>query len=213
MKHFLDTDLAAPNILKVAVDFEIVREFLPLADTSGPAPGFATIRPPWESDIRWISADTLEAFERFEEAFTKLGIAANVAPYLDLDREVRLYAGFLVTRSSCSKPNFHYDWERTNNEAFTLITPVSENTTGFGLLYRKLNGEIGEYDYTPGEAIIFGDHFIHSTKPGQSDKPVVLLSFTFGTDKMVHWDKIYRTAGYQSRLIRRPDGEFIRLRK
>lgn len=211
MKHFLDPELAAPNVLKVAVDHAVVREFHPLARSSRLGAGYATVRPPWESDIRWISASSPEAFERFEDAFRKLGIAAHVAPYLDLEREVRLYAGFLVTRRSCSKPNFHFDWEKTNNEAFTLITPVSDNATGFGLLYRKLNGEVGEYDYTPGEAIIFGDHFIHSTKPGQSDEPVVLLSFTFGTDKMVHWDKIFRTAGYQSRLIRRPDGEFVNL--
>ena len=210
MKHFLDPELAAPNVLKVAVDHDIVREFLPLARGSRPGAGYSSSRPRWESDILWISANSPETFERFENAFARLGVAAHVAPYLDLDREVRLYAGFLVTRRSCSKPNFHVDWERTNNEAFTLITPVSDNATGFGLLYRKLNGEIGEYEYTPGEAIIFGDHFSHSTKPGETDEPVALLSFTFGTDKMVHWDKIFRTAGYQSRLIRRPDGEFER---
>jgi len=211
MKHFLDPDLAAPNVLRVTVDHDIVREFLPLARGSTPGAGYATMRPPWESDIRWISASVPETFERFEVAFNKLGIAAHVTPLLDLDREVRLYAGFLVTRRSCSRPNFHVDWEQTNNEAFTLITPVSDNATGFGLLYRKLNGDIGEYDYRPGEAILFGDHFSHSTKPGQSDEPVVLLSFTFGTDRMLHWTKIFRTAGYQSRLVRRPDGEFVRL--
>ena len=59
-----------------------------------------------------------------------------------------------------------------------------------------------------GEAIIFGDNFSHSTKPGRSTKPVILLSFTFGTDKMEHWEKIFRTAGYQSKLVCRPDGEF-----
>lgn len=211
MKHFLDPHLAAPNVLKVAVDHDIAREFLPLAQNSRLDPGYAAVHPPWESDIRWISASSPETFERFEDAFERLGIAAHVAPYLDLEREVRLYAGFLVMRGSCSEPNFHLDWERTNNEAFTLITPVSDNAAGFGLLYRKLNGEIGEYDYSPGEAIIFGDHFSHSTKPGQTDEPVVLLSFTFGTDKMVHWERIFRTAGYQSRLVRQPDGEFVRL--
>jgi hypothetical protein len=211
MKHFLSPELAAPNVLKIPVDYGIVREFLPLASDEGREGDYATLRPPWESDIRWISASAPKAFERFEGAFRDLGVAAHVAPYLDLDQEVRLYAGFLVTRRSCSKPNFHRDWEATNNEAFTLITPVSDNAAGFGLLYRKLNGEIGEYEYVPGEAIVFGDHFIHSTKPGESDEPVVLMSFTFGTDKMVHWDKIFRTAGYQSRLVRRPDGEFVRL--
>jgi len=37
---------------------------------------------------------------------------------------------------------------------------------------------------------------------------VVLLCFTFGTDKMEHWEKIRATAGYRSRMVRRPDGAF-----
>lgn len=209
MKHFLNTDLIAPNVLTMAIDHEIAEEFLPLARGAALDARFADVRPPWSSDIRWISASVPEAFEKFESAFKRMGVPAQVEPYLDLEREVRLYAGFLVIRSSCEKPNFHFDWDRTNNEAFTLITPVSNNAKGFGLLYRKLNGAIGEYDYSPGEAIIFGDQFIHSTKPGYSSEPVVLLSFTFGTDKMEHWGKISRTAGYQSRLVRQPDGEFL----
>jgi hypothetical protein len=209
MKHFINQDLIAPNVMTVAVDQIIVSQFLPIARKLDMDEDFAVVRPPWASDIRWISASSPEMFQHFEEAFRRLGIAAHVEPYLDLDREVRLYAGFLVIRGACSEPNFHTDWDRANNEAFTLIAPVSDNAQGFGLLYRKLNGEIGEYDYAPGEAIIFGDHFIHSTRPGQSAEPVVLLSFTFGTDKMQHWDRIARTAGYQSRLVRRPDGEFV----
>jgi len=38
---------------------------------------------------------------------------------------------------------------------------------------------------------------------------VVLLSFTFGTDKMDHWERIARTGAYQGNLVRRPDGSFI----
>ena len=92
-----------------------------------------------------------------------------------------------------------------------MNTPITGNAPGFGLLYKKLTGTIAEYDYKVGEAMIIGDHFIHSTKPGSSDNPTFLLSFTFGTDKMVHWDKILKTAGYQSKLIRQPNGEFMKL--
>lgn len=209
MKHFLNPELGAPNVMTVAVDAEIVAEFATVGSPASADEEFAEFRPPWSSDISWISATSPAAFARFENAFRNLGVAAHVAPYLDLDKEVRLYAGFLVVRSECQAPNFHVDWERTDNEAFTLITPVSANTADFGLLYRKLGGDIAEYDYKRGEAIILGDHFVHSTKPGRSDEAVVLLSFTFGTDKMQHWDKILRTAGHQSRLVRRPDGQLI----
>lgn len=209
MKHFLNTDLLAPNALTVRVDQDIVREFAALARGPLPPADYATTRPGWNSDMRWISPNSVAAYDVFHSAFRRLGIATHVEPYLDLDTEVRLYGGFLVVRSACAEPDFHLDWNKTNNEAFTLITPVTDNTADFGLLYRTLKGEIAEYDYQPGEAIIFGDHFIHSTRPGQSDEPVVLLSFTFGTDKMEHWHKIERTAGGQSKMVRRPDGEFV----
>jgi hypothetical protein len=70
--------------------------------------------------------------------------------------------------------------------------------------------ETAEYAYRRGEAIILGDHFSHSTRPGASPEPVALLSFTFGTDRMEHWDKIALTAGRQSDLFRLPDGRFQR---
>src|SRR5687768_3108091 len=154
MKHFLNDDLAAPNALVVRVDHDIVREFLPLSRDTPPGSGYSTYRPSWSSDIRWIAPNSAESFEKFDSAFRRLGVASHVEPYLDLDKEVRLYAGFLVIRSACEQPNFHVDWEKTNNEAFTLITPVTDNSAGFGLLYRKLTGEIAEYEYKVGEAII-----------------------------------------------------------
>ncbi len=208
MKHFINHELVAPNVMTVRVDRLIVAEFKPLGSDPLDETAFATARPPWNSDVRWISAVTPDAFAIFQSAFDRMGIAAHVAPCLDLDREVRLYSGFLVVRSACSEPNFHLDWVKTNNEAFTLMTPVTDNARDFGLLYKQLPGETAEYDYKVGEAIIFGDHFEHSTKPGRSPDPVVLLRFTFGTDKMEHWEKIRATAGHQSRMVRRPDGEF-----
>ncbi len=113
---------------------------------------------------------------RYSSAFERLGIPQQAAPYLDLDREVRLYFGFLVTRSRCTEPYFHHDWHGLNNEAFTVVIPVTPNHSGFGLLYKKATGETAEYDYRADEAIMFGDNFEHSTKPGVADDPVILLS-------------------------------------
>lgn len=210
MKHFIDPEMLAPNVLTVAVDPAIVGEFTAIARDHGNPERFDVEHPPWNSDVRWISANSEETFALFQSAFDRLGVAAHVEPYLDLDRAVRLYCGFLVVRSHCSTPDFHRDWDGADNEAFTLITPVTANASEFGLLYQRLDGSIGEYRYKVGEALILGDHFVHSTKPGLSDEPVVLLSFTFGTDRMAHWDRIARTAGYQSRLLQLPDGSFRR---
>lgn len=207
MSHFLNRELLAPNVLTVPVDPAIVAEFaaIDLAD-----PGFVAFSPGWQSDITWVSAANEDSFALFESAFERLALAAHVEPHLNLDQAVRLYAGFLVIRSRCSEPDFHVDWVDTGNQAFTAMTPVSVEAPGFGLLYEKLNGEIGDYDYTPGETIMFGDNFRHSTKPGSSSAPVVLLCFEFGTDKMEYWDRIRRTAGHQTGLLRRPDGGFTR---
>jgi hypothetical protein len=204
----MNFEMGALNVMTVPVDQETVSSFAPLAHRVANDAGFAVLRPTWNSDIQWISANTPETFARFQSAFDRLGVAAHVTPYLDLDSAPRLYAGFVLVRSKCTDTNFHFDWIDTGNEAFTLITPMDERIHGFGLVYEKVTGAIGEYDYSPGEAVIFGEKFLHSTKPGQSDEPVAMLCFQFGTDKMTKWDKILETAGYQSHLIQRPDGQF-----
>jgi hypothetical protein len=208
MKHFLNNEFVAPNVLTMPVNPALIWERMsPYLDQQDPS-RLSVTSPKWDSDMRWVSAISEDMFAEFQDLFDTLGVAAMVKPYLDLDQEVRLYSGFLVERSFCEKPNFHVDWAGTNNEAFTLLTPITDNSAGFGLLYKRLDGTVKEYDYKLGEAVIMGDGFIHSTRPGRSAEPVVLLSFTFGTDRMVHWDKISRTVGKQARMVRLPNGEF-----
>ena len=207
MKHFINHDLLAPSVLTVPIDLEIVREFEDLAGRADTGPDYCTYRPSWNSDIRWISAASPSTFSQFSDAFDRLNIARHVREYLDIDREVRLYAGFLHTRTRCVQADFHIDWALTNNEAFTLLTPVC-GSPNERLLYKTLAGDTSEYRYKMGEAIVFGDHFLHSTPPGTSDPPFTLLVFNFGTDRMEHWQKIIKTVGEQCGLLRRPDGEF-----
>lgn len=210
MKHFINQEMLAPNVLTCPVDQEIVSEFKELVSTAPSDRNYSTYRPSWNSDIRWISANSEQAFGQFRSAFERLEVGQWVREYLDIDREVRLYAGFLHSRSHCSSPDFHVDWALTNNEAFTLLTPLAGLGTGQKLLYKKLTGEIAEYAYKPGEAILFGDHFLHSTPPGTFDPPFSLLVFNFGTDRMEHWDKVVKTVGTQCALICRPDGAMTR---
>lgn len=211
MKKFFNQEMAAPNVLRVPIDVAELEQLKPFATSGAARRWLFSMSPPWGSDIRWLSARTKRRFANFRAIFQRLGVAAHVEQYLDLDREVRLYNSFLVTRSRCKQTNFHVDWDDANNEGFTMMTPLSDNCSGFGLLYEKADGSIGEYDYKAGEAIIFGDDFVHSTRPGQREEPVVLLCFNFGTDKMEHWHKIERTAARQGMLICRPDGRFQRI--
>lgn len=208
MIHFDNSHFAAPNMLEVSVDTEVIADFQQLIQQPLATTDFHIARPQWQSDIQWISPNTLECFRFFYHRFLRLGVAAHVEPYLDLDERCMMYSGFLVARSHCSQADFHLDWIDADNEAFTLITPITANCTGFGLLYQRNDGSIAEYDYSLGKALIFGDRFLHATKPGRSEEPVVLLSFTFGTDKMKHWPAIARTAGSQGNLLRLPNGDF-----
>jgi hypothetical protein len=208
LKSFVNFDLGALNVLTIPVDRKVVAEFESLSRGPFRDDDYAILNPKWNSDLQWISANTLDSFAIFQSAFDRLGIAEHVRQHLDLEHEPRLYAGFLLLRSSCSDTNFHVDWIDTGNQAFTFITPLDEHSRDFGIIYRKLTGTIGEYGYKPGEGIMFGDNFCHSTKPGLSEEPVRLLCFQFGTDKMEYWDKILATAGYQSLLIQQPDGQF-----
>lgn len=210
MKHFINKEMLAPNVFTVAVDTHVVETFSTLATRAETDPDFCTLKPDWSSDIRWISPKKIEGFRHFDAAFESLQVARHVREYLDVQSKVQLYAGFFHIRSECEKADFHVDWTLTNNEAFTLLTPIS-GYEGQTLLYKKMTGETAEYQYRYGEAIIFGDHFRHSTPPGSWEPPFTFLVFNFGTDKMVHWDKIKRTTGRQCRLIRRPDGEFVKL--
>jgi hypothetical protein len=209
LKHFLNQELLAPNVLTVPVDTAIVAEFEDLARSEDPGPDYRIVKPWSFSDMRWTTAATETAFRTYEHAYQRLDIARHVRAYLDIERDVAFYTGFLHTRSEPKETNFHVDWQLTNNEAFTLLTPVCGFENGQTLLYKKLNGDVAEYVYKPGEAIIFGDHFQHSSPPGKSDTPFTLLAFNFGTDKMEHWNKILRTQGRQCPLVQRPDGKFM----
>jgi hypothetical protein len=205
VKHFLNKEMLAPNAMTAGIDLAIARGLMPLLEE---ADRLSVTSPSWKSDVQWLTPRTETDFALFESVFDRLGVGNHVKPYLDLSEGVRLYGAHFVSRRRCSEADFHLDWVDANNEAFTLLTPLTDNAAGFGLLYKRLDGTVGDYDYKLGEALILGDNFVHSTKPGISDAPVVLLSFTFGTDRMEHWPKISQTAARQGGLVRRPDGVF-----
>ncbi|MEB3333256.1 MAG: hypothetical protein VKI83_12280, partial [Synechococcaceae cyanobacterium] len=208
MHHFHNALLAAPNVLEIDLNLEVIGEFHDLIQRPLSAETFHIASPQWQSNIQWISPNTLECFRFFYHRFLQLGVSDHVKPFLDLEQRCMMYSGFLVARSHCTQADFHLDWIDANNEAFTLITPITANCQGFGLLYQRSDGSVAEYDYKLGKALVFGDSFLHATKPGKSEEPVVLLSFTFGTDKMEHWPAIARTAGSQGNLLRLPNGDF-----
>jgi hypothetical protein len=208
MRKFVNERLAAPNVFTVPIDLEIART---LSSVASGRWRLYTRSPQWRSDIRWYSPRSRRDFDRFRSIFERLDIARHVEPYVDFNDRIRLFNGMLIVRSNCREPDFHTDWFENGNQGFTLMAPLSENCRGFGLLYKRIDGTIAEYEYRLGEALIFGDDFVHSTKPGTSRDPVVFICFNFGTDKMEYWPGIARTAGKQALLTCRPDGKFHRM--
>jgi len=93
-------------------------------------------------------------------------------------------------------------------QAYTLITPLFElEHTHGNLMYKDKYENIKSYKYKINEAIIFGDDFDHATEPyAQTDKLRVMLSFTFGTDKVENWNILKQTIGEQSNYMILPCG-------
>jgi hypothetical protein len=220
-KHFTNRDFLAPNVLEIDVDLELLaplsgvcgllqRSELPKGRVDiGNGLNLGIKHPDWKSDIAWISQADRAGYDYFAAIFRRLGIADAVADRIEYDHQIMMYSGFYVTRRSCNSPDLHVDWIGGNNDAFTFLTPLSANCGELGLTYRTLRNELAHYDYTLGKGLIFGDHFAHSTAEGQAGENTVLLSFTFGTDRMDNWPNISKSAAKQGTFHRQPDGQFI----
>jgi hypothetical protein len=220
-KHFISAELRAPNVMEVDVAqaplagaARVAHEIQQHGLLTGPVEIaglrlYAERPRDWGSDIRWLSQVDPQGFAFFQEIFDALGLAAHVEPYVRYDKSVVLYSGFFVARSHCEALHLHTDWIDGDNDGFTFLSPLTENCGEIGLVYRNLLGRETDYRYRLGKGLVFGDHFHHSTGPGKSAEPSVLLCFNFGTDRMENWDKLSQTTAYQGVFHRRPDGEFI----
>jgi hypothetical protein len=58
----------------------------------------------WGSDIRWISCDDTDTYERFRAVFDALGVAERMRERIGHDRTIRIYGAFFVPRSRCETP-------------------------------------------------------------------------------------------------------------
>ena len=204
-KLFVNTRMSAPNVVEIPFDPAIASVLLPELDK----PDFYTISPNWSSDIEWISNDSFRSYKVFLDCFERLGLEKTFSSIVDHETRLILYCGFFVRRSSCTEHTFHVDWgEGCNNNAFTLIAPLLHSENSPGLVYRDVQGSIRKYSYRADRAIVFGSGFLHSTDLGSAESPSVLLSLTFGTDKMQHWSEISEYVAAQSILFRLPSGLF-----
>lgn len=159
--------------------------------------------------LLWVTARTAASHQYFQDFFNTLPLA-DFAPRLKVRKQLRLYGGFFVVGNRASEWMWHYDY-RPKARAYTLITPLQPWITGHGHLGCLPAGaeatEPDIYTYQHGEAIVFGDGFLHSTEPyAPHDQHRILVSLTFGSDRWQDWDLIRQNIAEQSNHYGLPCG-------
>jgi len=160
-----------------------------------------------KNPLLWFSCNNQKTYDIYKRFFDALDIEQKVKELVDHDEKIIMYCGFLVIGDQAEDFMWHVDYFPDAN-AYTLITPLFELDDDHNhLLYKNDDKTISSYNYSMNEAIIFGDHFLHSTEPyGKAKRKRILLSITFGTDKIQHWDVLKRTIGSQSDFLMLPCG-------
>lgn len=208
MDTLFNSDLNANNVIKLNFPLQWLDSINAAVNNDAICSRLNKVQPQWNGDICWMSPNTLRDFKIFDDVFSKLNIANVIRDGLKLDFNLQMYCGFFVIRSRCHAENYHTDWLGTGLKAFTLITPLVAEGDDFGLLYKKSDASIGKYFYKPGEIIVFAEGFLHSSMPSSSNRKVVLLSYTFGTDDISLLPLLIKSIGTQSNVIRLPNGDF-----
>ncbi|MCS6959086.1 MAG: hypothetical protein RMK91_03455 [Pseudanabaenaceae cyanobacterium SKYGB_i_bin29] len=157
--------------------------------------------------LLWVSSNTAKTYNLYRQFLDKLDIIDDIKLLVDYREKIVMYCGFLVVSNVIRQPKWHYDYRQGAN-AYTLITPLLALSTNHGnLCYRDDRHKTNIYRYKLGEAIIFGEGFLHSTEPYPPCSDIrVLVSLTCGTDKLGYWHITSRTIATQSRYFVLPCG-------
>ena len=157
--------------------------------------------------LLWISNNNTHTYNMFKSFMDELDIMDEVKSLVDFNDKIEVYCGFFVVGKGMDRQTWHKDYMDGAN-AYTFITPLFELDDAHGnLMYKDESSNIKTYQYKMNEAVIFGDGFEHATEPyAKTDSLRVMLSFTFGTDKIEYWDTLKQTIGEQSNYMILPCG-------
>jgi hypothetical protein len=156
--------------------------------------------------LLWLSCNTPETYQVYQRFFDGLGIEDELKKLVDHDSKIVLYCGFLVAGYRSPGHSWHLDYLPGAN-AYSLLTPLFELDPGHGNLLYKVGDKVNSHGYEVGEAIMFGDKFMHCTEPYDDTGHLrVLVSLQFGTDKMEYWNTLRQTIESQSNYLVLPCG-------
>lgn len=157
--------------------------------------------------LLWVSNNNNHTYQLFKKFMDDLGIMEEIKTLIDFDKKIQVYCGFFVIGKQMDRETWHKDYQDDAN-GYTLITPLFELDAEHGdLMYKDKSEKVKTYQYKMNEAIVFGDGFEHATQPyAKTDNLRVMLSLTFGTDKIEHWSTLKETIGEQSNYMILPCG-------
>lgn len=156
--------------------------------------------------LLWFSNNNAETYAIFRRFFDALAIEDELRELVDCQHKIIMYCGFLVIGDRAPAAQWHCDYAPGAN-AFTLITPLFEPEPGHGDLLYRLGDQAERYQYTLNEAIFFGEKTAHTTEPyPRSAKKRVLVSLTFGTDKLEYWPHLRESLDTQAQYFMLPCG-------
>ena len=156
--------------------------------------------------LLWVSNNDAQTYALFRRFFDAIGIESEIRGLVDHQEKIVMYCGFLVVGDRAPAAQWHCDYAPDAN-AFTLITPLFDLEPEHGHLLYKLGGQTERYQYKLGEAIFFGEKTPHTTEPYEpSVKKRILVSMTFGTDKLEYWPQLRETLDSQAQYFVLPCG-------
>ena len=160
-----------------------------------------------EEPLIWISNNNWRTYTQFKNFFDALNIKDEVKQLVDYDKDLTFYSGFFVVGNRARDTFWHMDYSPGAN-AYTFISPLFPPHPGHGnLAYKDPDDNRQTHIYNLGEGIVLGESILHATEPyPQCETPRVLLSFTFGTDKLEHWEALEKTIAGQSEFMVLPCG-------
>jgi hypothetical protein len=161
---------------------------------------------PYGNLLAWVAPDDVRTHSEFQWLFDRLGLAAAVQPLVDWHERIVMYQGFYVISDGVAAPTWHVDYYE-GAHAYTLLTPLHELDPEHGHLWHLTDGQIKRYEYKEGVGLVIGEGVFHSTQPHPpARRKRVLVSMTFGTDRMAHWSVLSQTVGGQSSFVVMPCG-------
>jgi hypothetical protein len=156
--------------------------------------------------LLWFSNNDDKTYAIFRRFFDALTVENEIQKLVDCRERIVMYCGFLIIGDRAPAAQWHCDYAPGAN-AFTLITPLFELEPGHGHLLYKLGKEAQRYQYTLNEAIFFGEKTAHTTEPyAPNAKKRVLVSMTFGTDKLEYWPQLRESLDTQAQYFMLPCG-------